>query len=349
MNNSKLFAFKSKIKRRAIAILGLLVFTLGYGTIGFMTIENVSVFDSFYMAVITMTTVGFAEVIPLSDAGRLFTVTTIFIGLLCSGLSLGLVTNLIFEETLLDVFKGRQMLRQTKRLRDHFIVCGFGTTGHSIVEELLSHGEKVVVIDHNPLTENFGKNTYFLEGDARQDDILIQANIKNAKGLASTLTEDADNVFVTLGARALNENLKIVSRYKEDPTEKKLITAGADHAVSPYRMGGQRLALSLTNPHFTDVLDATFKGSSLDVQFTHLHVPPNSPIEGRTIGESNIRKHSLGALVVAVIDHKHETIFNPTSEFRFNHVQRLIVLGDRQQIGALKAYLLDNTHPDYQI
>jgi len=339
MEDFRVSAYRRKARKYGAIIAGLFIFTLTYGSLGFHLIEDANLFDSFYMSVITMSTVGFQEVFPLSVEGRMFAITTIFLGLLATGLTVGMVSNLIFEETLLDVFRGRKMEKQLQKLKGHFIVCGFGATGRSIVEELLAHRKEVAIIDLEPIGEGIAERCLFLQGDARKDEVLGRANITEAAGLASTLTEDADNVFVTLTAREMNPELRIVSRYKDDDTEKKLMAAGADQAVSPYRIGGQRLSLALTNPRFQKILDATLQSSSLQVHFSHVPLPAQSPVSGKTLRESEIRKNSQGALVVAVVEKNGHSIFNPNPDCRMDAVAELLVLGDDEQIRSLRTYL----------
>lgn len=334
-------AFQAKVIRRIILILSLLVLVTGVGTFGFWAIEDASPFDALYMSVITLTTVGYHEAVPLSDAGRFFAIFLIYMGVLSSGISIGIVTDLIFEDTLTNFFKGIQMSRKMAEVKGHYIVCGYGSTGRGIVEELLLQGEQVCVVDERELDFEEVKPAYFIRGDARDDDVLQDAGIGQAKGLATTLTEDADNVFVVLSARALNRELRIVSRFKHDSTQKKLMTAGANEVVSPYRMGGKRLALALNNPLLLQLLDASFRETGLHVGFDRIHLPEGSVVQGRTIRDSKIREESMGALIVAVIDKQGSATFNPPADFIFENVAEILVLGDEQQIEALKGFILD--------
>ena len=337
-------AFKRKVVVRALQILAGLIVVLAYGTLGFMVIEKMPAFDAFYMTVITMTTVGYGEIYPLHQEGRIFAVTLIFAGLIGSGISVAMITNLLFEEAMMELFKGRKMKQLLDKLRDHYIICGCGTTGESIARELAAQGEQVVMINQTPIDGELATKILFLQGDARADEILEKARIHAAKGLATTLTEDADNVFVTLTARSLNPELRIVSRFKDKDTEKKLGIAGCDQAVSPYRMGGQRLALALTNPAMQSILDASLSGEpSLNVRFAHVHVPEVSFLQGKTLRDSNIREYSMGALVVAIVDRRGVPHFNPSADTKMDSVRQLLVLGDDEQIMSLKTYLKDFT------
>lgn len=338
----KVKAFKLKIRKYTLFMAALFIFVNAYATIGFMLVEDTSFSDALFMGVITISTVGYGEVIPLSDAGRFFAVTCIYIGLLTSGVSVAMVANLFFEGTFRQVFRARAKELRMRKLERHYIVCGYGTTGRGIANELLAQGDKVVVIDQ--VSRDSKGDLIFMHGDARKDEVLVKAGIKKAAGLATSLTEDADNVFVVLTARALNPDLKIVSRFKDDDTESKLQVAGANHALSPYRMGGHRLAIALTNPPLLEVLDPTFQKSDLKVRFKHVRLPEGSRVAGKMLQESNLREHALGALVVAIIDKQGNTVFNPSSEFPMDHVDQLLVLGDDEQIAALREYLGSADH-----
>lgn len=339
MPSQPLTGFFRRVLKRLLLLLLMLTFVTGYGMVGFYFIEESSLFDSLYMSVITLTTVGFREAVPLSDAGRMFAISLIYLGVTGSGLSVAMLSNLLFKETLLDVLKGTRMERKIRQLDGHYIVCGFGTTGRSIVEELLGHDERVVIVDQRNLTDDVPAGCLFLRGDARQDETLQRLGIEKARGLASCLTEDADNVFVTLTARSLNPDLRIVSRYKHPDTARKLVFAGADDSVSPYRIGGHRLALALTDPAFLGVLDATFQRSSLEVRFTHIQVPSDSPIRDKTLAGADFRTHAHGALIIAIQNAEGKAVFNPDPTVTLEDVDQLLVLGDDAQIRALRAYV----------
>ncbi len=330
-------AFKKKVRRTLLLVSCLFVLVNIYATVGFMWLEHQAPLDAFFMAVITITTVGYGEVFPLSSIGRLFAISSIYLGLLSSGFAVAMVTDLFVQGTWMNLFRERAKEVRLRKLRGHYIVCGYGTTGQGIVRELLAQGDEVVVIDRNPLPDQEG--LLAIVGDARRDEVLREAGVHHAKGLATTLTEDADNVFVVLSARALNGDLKIVSRYKHADTERKLEIAGVNHALSPYRIGGHRLAMALTNPPFLEVLDASFQNSGMQVRFHHLKLQPGNPLSGKSLRQSNLREAALGALVVAVIDRQGETVFNPSPDYPLDHATQLLVLGDEEQVSSLRAFL----------
>lgn len=324
--------YESKL-RQTLILLSLLFLTINaYGTLGFMIIEQAPFLDAFYMTVITITTVGFQEVFPLSDLGRLFAITCIYTGLISSGFSVAILANFFVEETVLELVKGKNKEKRVNKLKNHFIVCGYGTTGQGIVSDLLSQGSAVVVIDIKPT--DLPQHCFFIEGDARQDGTLGRAGIGRAQGLASTLSEDADNVFVVLSARALKPELRIVSRFKEDDTEHKLVTAGANHVLSPYRIGGHHLASALTNSHSLEDQKPPLKEG-----FHHLKIPQTSLLVGKQLGNSYIQQQATGALIVAIIDKKGATIFNPEPDYQMEQAAQLLVLGGDEQVRSLRHFL----------
>lgn len=337
--SKKIQYLKREFSRRLMIVGALFLFVNVYSTLGFFLIEDATLFESFYMAVITISTVGYGEVLHLSSPGRVFAITSIYVGLISTGISVGLLTQVLFQRTIIEALRGRRMERVVSKMRNHFIVCGYGTTGRQVIEELLAFNEKVVLIDVNPIDLPDDANLSFYQGDARKDEILIAAQIEHAKGLVSVLTEDANNVFVVLTARSLNPNLKIVSRFKDDDTERKLKAAGVDVAISPYRIGGKRLASSLTNPLLTEFFEASLAKTTLGVHFSQIDFPQDSPILGKTIKDSGIREHSRGALIVGVIDDQGNSVFNPNPDYLLDRVKKLLILGDDHQTESLVLYL----------
>ncbi|MCB1049889.1 MAG: NAD-binding protein [Acidobacteria bacterium] len=329
---------KSLIQR--LGVVALLFIGLNiYGTLGFYFIEKVNLFEAFYMSAITFTTVGYGEVFPLSTAGRVFTVSTIYIGLLVSGLSIGYLSQLILRSTFQDILKGKRVEKAAKKLQDHFIVCGYGITGQQLVEEMRQMGETIVVIDLAARAEESEEDLLFIQGDARQDAVLEKAALHRARGLASVLTEDADNVFVVLTARSLHPKIKIVSRYKNDDSLKKLKAAGADEAISPYRMGGQRLAHALTQPIPNHLLATLTKVAGSGVRFAYLQVGDQNRLRTQTVRTSEIRDRSMGALILALEDRLGNTSFNPAPDQSLKEIHKILALGDETQIEALQHYI----------
>ena len=323
--------FQRKIRIRFTLVLLMLVGVTLFSTMGFVIIEGIGPFEAFYMAVITFTTVGYGDMVPHSLTGRLFSILTILLGLTGSGVSIALLVDLFFEKTLIDMFKGHKLGKQLLKFKDHFIVCGYGVTGSCITKTLLANGQQVVVIEKKPLELEENQNLIVVEGDARKDEILIDAAIERAKGLASTLTEDADNVFVVLTARALNGALEIVSRFKDDDTEKKLLSAGANHAVSPYRMGAHRLTLALTSPAMASMVDHALHTTKASIAFCEVALPEAYRQRETSLSAAKAIAKELGLLLVAAFDEEGQPVFNPDSAFPCATVERLLMLGPPRQ------------------
>lgn len=326
-----------KMWKRIFLILIMFLFVNVYGTLGFMLIEEISFVEAFYLSGVTYSTVGFGDVVPHSPLGRAFAVTTALAGLLFSGVSVGLFVQLLYEDTLQYFFRGNKMEKKIAKLKGHFIVCGLGDTGNQLLFELEDRGFDVVVIDMEK--ERAEETTFFIHGDARKDSILQLAGIETARGIAAVLTHDADNVFITLTARNLNPDLKIVSRFKDPDTEKKLQIAGADYVTSPYRMGGHRLALSLADPILINFLDETLSQKKLGVQFGSIRLPEGSSVSGKKLKDSGIREHSHGAMIVAVIAPDQVPVFNPSPDFQLQSNSDILVLGTLEQIASVRDYV----------
>jgi voltage-gated potassium channel len=327
----------SPIRYRILSVLSLFVLLHLLGTVGFMLLERLGFAEAFYLNAMTLSTVGFGDIVPRTLHGKIFATLIVFSGLFLSGISVGLIGQSIYEGVLINLIEGRRMNKAIQDFKDHFIVCGRGTTGDRIVKELLHRGHQVVAIDCEPETRTDQVAMVF--GDARRDKTLLDAGLARAKGLAAVLTNDADNVFIVLTARHLNPNLKIVSRFKDPDSERKLKIAGADFVISPYEIGGHRLALSLFNPFLVDFLDHSLTQSDLGVHFAHIHVPPHSPIRQYDLKASGIRENSLGALIVALTQKGGTTLFNPPPNTSLAQVEELLLLGTSEQEASLKAYL----------
>lgn len=247
-----------------IALLALLLLvTILMGTAGFHIVEGYSFFDAFYMTLITITTVGYAEVHPLSPAGRLFNSFLILFGVSAMFLSVGAMTQIIVEMQLTDQTGEKTKRRRIGRMKDHYIVCGFGRVGRNAAQELQRAGVPFVVVDSSDerVARAGSAGMMAIRANATRDDSLREAGIARARGFIAALATDADNLFVILSARTLNPRLHIVTRASEEDAEQKLRRAGADTVFSPYSIAGQRMAQSLIRPHVVQFLDFTTGGS----------------------------------------------------------------------------------------
>lgn len=325
------------IRKRLILILVLLLMIIIIGVVGYEVIEKWELLDSIYMVVITLASVGYSETHPLSDAGRVFTVFLILGGMGVLFYSLSTITMFIVEGELQDVLRRRRMDKQVQELKDHYIICGSGETGKNIVGELAKTKRDFVVIEQN--IENIKQlnepNLIYIEGDATEDAILLEAGIKKAKGLVSALPSDRDNLFVVLTARELNPALRIVSRCIEEESEPKLRKAGADSVVSPNIIGGLRMASELIRPTTVSFLDIMLRGEEKALRVEEAKVGPNSHFIGKSIGEAKIPQKT-GLLIVALNKEGLDYQFNPSSSTKLAANDVLIVIGSPEQVNDLK-------------
>ena len=258
---------KRTLARRIALIGGLLLFTLALGTTGFVLIAGYPAFDAFYMTLVTISTVGYEELHPLGCAGRVFNSFLILFGVSVMFFTVGLMTQTIIELELHDRFGRKRTRRMIDKLKDHFIVCGYGRVGRHASRELLRAGAPFVVLDRNEARAEQARQAGMLTmvADATRDESLRQAGIARANGLVSALATDADNLFVILSAKTLNPKLTVVTRASEEEAEEKLRRAGADTVFAPFGMVGQRLAQALLRPYVATFLDSATMAMGLDV------------------------------------------------------------------------------------
>ncbi|HEX6853244.1 MAG TPA: potassium channel protein [Candidatus Polarisedimenticolaceae bacterium] len=326
-------------KRLAIA-LGLLAGVLAVGTLGYVLIEGASPWDAFYMTAITLTTVGYGEVFPLSRAGEVFTVVVLFAGL---GILLFGLTDLarwVIEGEMRDAFGRRRRTRMLEKLSGHEIVCGWGRMGQAVVEELVREGRPFVVIERAVekvarLTE---RGVPVVEGDAVSEDVLKTAGVARARGLVACLNDDAHNVYTVLTARSLNPSLFIVARAGEAGADARLRRAGANKVVNPYHLGGLRLAHMLTKPAVVDFLDVSFDAEGGELQLEQLQIDGGTPISGTTLAGADLRR-KWGVAVVGV-KRAGRVIPNPEADFRLQEGDVLIVAGARAALESFERAML---------
>jgi voltage-gated potassium channel len=308
------------------------------GTVGFRYIEGWSWFDSFYMVVITLSTIGYSEVHPLSHAGRVFNTALIITGVALVFLMIGALTQALLEFELVKVFGKRRMERELVKLKDHYIICGAGRVGHSVAEELARKPRPFVVVESDERrTAQLDPKWLFLVGDAASEKTLRDAGIERAAGLVAATTTDATNIYIVLTARSLNPKLKIIARASEPAAEKHLKTAGADAVISPYAAAGHRIAQSFIRPNVLDFLDiATAHAGSFEMIIEEIRVAAGSRLAGSTVGGSRIH-HEFGIMILAIRRSSGETRFNPTAPEPVRAGDYLIVMGEPPQLAKLEA------------
>ena len=323
-------------------ILDLFIFFLILigGCIGYIVIEGWDMLEALYMTVITLTTVGFTEVHPLSRAGEIFTMFLIVFGVGFILYFLSSITGMMIEGTLKDVFGRRKLEKKINQIDGHYIVCGFGRIGRTVSQLLREKPMEVVVIEKDPgcIPLFQEKKILYVLGEATSEEFLLKAGILRAKGLVAAASSDADNVYITLTARGLNPGLFILARAAEESSIMKLTRAGADKVVSPYDIGARSMANTILRPTVIDFIELAMHNRSLDLQMEELVVGKQSEIIDLTLMESAIRK-DFDLIVVAIKKGTGEMIFNPSPQAKIQVGDILVALGDRENLSRLEKKL----------
>jgi len=326
-------------------VAAFILFLVAGGTVGYAWIEGWSWADSFYMTVITITAVGYHEVHPLSDTGRIFTVFMLAGGLTALGAWFALITASLVRMDLRKTYERRKTMKRARRMKDHVIICGGGNMGGQIMRELGGAGKPCVVVERDRdaigALREVAPGAAVIQDDATRDRVLRAAGIERATALVSCLSADTDNLFVCLSARDLNGRLVIVTRAEGRSTTAKMYRAGADHVVSPNKTGAVWVASLLVRPSVATFMDLTEKGRHLSRHIDQATVGPNSEVVGLTLAEAGILNET-GLLVIAI--HKHgqpyeDATFNPASSTRLEPGDDLVVLGDDEQVERLRGYI----------
>ena len=324
------------------AVISLLLF----GTLGYVVIEGWGWFDSLYMTAITVTTVGFKEVQPMSDYGRAFSIVLIFIGV---GVATGVLSSLarrIIERQVKWVFRRNKMSEAIDWMSGHTIFCGYGRLTKIAVEEYCAASKekpKVVIVERDEERALEVESSGFLvvRGDATLDESLISAGIDRATRLVSLLPSDADNLYIILTSKELNKDIFIVSRAEDDVGEKRLMRAGANKVIAPYRIGGQRVAGGLLRPHVAAFLDLAGPSTAGDLQLEEIVIPESSPMSGVSLRDSGIRDVT-SIIVAAIIDLNGEMKFNPSADMVLDKDYTLICFGYKDDFSKLEQLILGN-------
>jgi voltage-gated potassium channel len=318
------------VQRLAYDLLRLTCLVL-VGSLGYLWIEHWPPLDSLYMAVITLTTVGYAETEPLSDAGKIYTMFLILGG---AAYVLYVLSDMV--ELFVSVNVGhRRMRHRIVKLSNHQIVCGWGRTGQEVTEHFLHNKIPFVIIEQEwaRVRKAEAQGLLVVQGDASSDDVLTQAQIARAAGIVCALPEDTANTFIALSAKGLNENIKIVSRAAEPGSEAKLRRAGASMVISPYVICGRRMAAAVTHPLVTSFLDVVMHTPGEDLRMEQMKLSAKCQLEGAALKDANI-KGTSGAMILAV-QQNGKLMTNPSPDLVFHDGDELIALGTEQQLQTL--------------
>jgi voltage-gated potassium channel len=308
------------------------------GAGGYVLLEGWGWRDALFMTVTTLSTVGYGEVYPLSQEGRLFSIILILLGVGGAAYTFGLVTDFVVAGELRGALRRQSIMNKIAHLENHYIVCGYGRVGQQVAKSLDAAHLDLVVIDVNPdyVEELEEQGLLFLIGKATEDDVLLRAGIKRAAGLCCCLPSDADNVFTVLTARTLNPNLYIVSRSNAQESERKLRLAGVNQVINPYLITGHRMAAQVLHPRIAEFLDVMMRQGDLELRIEEIEVFAGSSIVERTLGDIHVR-HVTGVNVLAVRRGKDELFTQLTADFCLLEGDILVGLGTVAQLNALAA------------
>lgn len=321
-------------KQVITAIIGINIFIL-FGTIGFVIIEDISFFDSLWMTVITVLTVGYGDMVPETREGRLFAlfITPIGVGFVTYGL--GAVAATIINGKLSNTVWRKRMERSINKLDNHIILCGLGRVGLEVLTELKEFGKQVVVIENAiEVVEEADKDFLYIIGNATDDDILYKAGIERASGLIATLPKDADNVFVSLTAKGMNPNILVVSRAEKFESEEKLRRAGADKVINPAYIGGHRIAMSLVKPTSVEYFERILQSNKKEFSVEELYINPKSIFINETLKDSAIR--SKYGITIVGIKRGDDIISNPVATEVLKEGDLVIVFGTKDQLNGFE-------------
>jgi voltage-gated potassium channel len=320
---------------RRISLASVLMFFIFLiGSLGYHYIEGMSFFDGLYMSFITISTIGFTEVQTLSIAGRVFTMGLFVMGIGVISYIASQTTQLLFES---ELFLKRAMKKKLTEIENHYIVCGYGRIGDRISHVLRDAGLSVVIIENRAESiKDIAKDKFlYVEGNAQEEDVLIQAGIRKAKSLICTLSSDQNNVFTTLLARELNEDLHILVRSNEHKNRKRILRAGADKVISPYDVGADRMANVILRPKVEQFVEKITQDDAVNHTFEEAKIHEGSILVEKTVDEIYLHNtHEI--LVIAIIPHQGSIVFNPRRTQTLHVGDSLVVLGELTSIQSFK-------------
>ena len=321
--------------RRFALALSLVVLMTVIGAIGYMLIEHWSVLDAFYMSVITISTVGFGEVKPLSPAGRLFTIGLIVTGVGSAIYLFSVIGELVVEGRLREFLGKSAMNRKIHGLQQHVIVCGYGRFGRAVVEELTHKAVPMVVIESDPAkqAELDAVGALHVLGSALEDAVLDDAGVSAARAIVVATGSDADNVYITLSAREKNPKILIYARGDSDAGLRRLKLAGADQVVAAYQWAGMRIAASIVRPSVVDFLQLSVPGRESEVDLEEIRVSPASPAAGMSIAAVEQQNPRLRIVAMKRNDQPLEMI--PAPETKIEPGDLLVVIGESESLKRL--------------
>ncbi|AYF09321.1 MULTISPECIES: potassium channel family protein [Bacillus] len=322
-------------KQLWIAVI-CMTFVVILGTLGFMTIEEISLFQAFWMTMITVLTVGYGDAVPETQAGKVFALLIIPVGVGIVTYAIGVVAAMIIEGNLFHAVRRKKMDKQIAQLQNHIIVCGCGRVGLQVVHELQEKKIPFVVVDKDESILEKEKLLY-VHGDATEDQVLHHAGISKAAGLVAIVANDAENVFITLTARGLNDAIKIVARAEKPETEDKLKRAGANKVINPSSMAGIHIAKGIANPLTVHYIDTVLYGVEQSFVIEEIAVGEGSILANKSLLESDVR-NQFDVTILAILRNGN-VIHNPTGQEKLQEHDMIIVFGSVEKLGQFEKEL----------
>lgn len=320
--------------------LYLLFAIICIGTLGYAYFESMSIFDAFYMTLITISTVGFSEIKPLSNIGRIITIFIIVSGITLLTYTLGQVFRIFLKGELLKILGRKKLEKQISELSNPFIICGYGRIGAIISQELADDGIQFVVIENDPesVVQLEKDPVLYLNMDAASEETLIKAGIMRAKGIVTAVLSDADNVFITLTAKGLRPDIFILSRASDEKNQEKMVRAGANRVVCPYLLGARRMAQILKRPTVVDFIDTATVDSPLGLRVEEAVIGTEFNVTDKTLIDSEIRKN-FGVIIAAIKKPNGDMIFNPLPTETLQAENVIVVIGKKEDINRMREML----------
>jgi len=304
------------------------------GTLGYHMIEGWSLFESLYMTIISLTTVGYGEIHSLSTGGKIFTMILIITGISNFAIVIRNLSLQVLKPLFGNTYREKKMEKTLQNMKDHFIICGFGRIGKDVCENLINNDIKIVVIDNDIDKTPSEYNIPVVHGDASSEDILIKAGIRTARGLVSTVNTDAGNVFITLTARELNPDFFIIARYEFESTKRKLKHAGADHVINPYQIGSEKISQIIIKPTISKILDVAHQKGHFELSIEELEIKEHNPLIGQKIRDCGIRDR-FNVIIIAVEKTNGEIVTNPGPNYEFKKYDRVVLIANQNEVFAL--------------